>query len=278
MCQLSKGESWELWCAAARSSASTRRSATCRAGTCSSRTAGSAPSPSGSTRRARTCSTRPACWCCPVLSTPTGTPGRRCSAGSPPTGRSPGTARRCTACCGRSTGPRTCSSARCSAGFEALHSGVTTVLDWCHCTDTPAHGDAALDALRQAPGRSVFCYGAGIATDGPVAAELARMRDRCPDDDGLVTMASKPARPAADHHRDHGRRRRRGPRPRAAGQRPRARPRRGDDGPCGRSRRWGSTGCSTTGRRSCTATAWTTTSWRCWPTRAPRCRSAPTSS
>ncbi|WP_410619601.1 amidohydrolase family protein [Amycolatopsis sp. cmx-8-4] len=74
--------------------------------------------------------------------------------------------------------------------LEALHSGVTTVLDWCHCTDTPAHGDAALDALRQAPGRSVFCYGAGVATDGPVAAELARMRARCPGDDALVTMAA----------------------------------------------------------------------------------------
>jgi cytosine/adenosine deaminase-related metal-dependent hydrolase len=74
--------------------------------------------------------------------------------------------------------------------LEALHSGVTTLLDWCHCTDTPAHGDAALDALRQAPGRSVFCYGAGVATDGPVAAELARMRGRIPGDDALVTMAA----------------------------------------------------------------------------------------
>ncbi|MDN3355180.1 amidohydrolase family protein [Actinomadura sp. DC4] len=48
--------------------------------------------------------------------------------------------------------------------IEALHSGVTTLLDWCHCTDTIEHGDAALDALREAPGRSVFCYGAGIGT------------------------------------------------------------------------------------------------------------------
>jgi cytosine/adenosine deaminase-related metal-dependent hydrolase len=74
--------------------------------------------------------------------------------------------------------------------LEALHSGVTTLLDWCHCTDTPAHGDAALEALRQAPGRSVFCYGAGVVTDGPVAAELARMRGAVPGDDGLVTMAA----------------------------------------------------------------------------------------
>jgi cytosine/adenosine deaminase-related metal-dependent hydrolase len=72
---------------------------------------------------------------------------------------------------------------------EALQSGITTLLDWCHCTDTTAHGDAALDALRQAPGRSVFCYGAGMGTADPVAAELTRMRGRIPDDDALVTMA-----------------------------------------------------------------------------------------
>jgi 5-methylthioadenosine/S-adenosylhomocysteine deaminase len=72
---------------------------------------------------------------------------------------------------------------------EALHSGVTTMLDWCHSTDTAAHGDAAVDALRQAPGRSVFCYGAGVGTAEPVGAELARMRGRFPGEDALVTMA-----------------------------------------------------------------------------------------
>jgi 5-methylthioadenosine/S-adenosylhomocysteine deaminase len=78
--------------------------------------------------------------------------------------------------------------------IEALSSGITTLLDWCHCTDVPANGDAALDALREAPGRSVFCYGAGIGigTDEPVGAELARMRDRLADenDDAPVTMAA----------------------------------------------------------------------------------------
>lgn len=73
---------------------------------------------------------------------------------------------------------------------EALHSGITTLLDWCHCTDTPAHGDAALDSLRDAPGRSVFCYGPGMGGAGPVPAELARMRARAPGDTGRVTMAA----------------------------------------------------------------------------------------
>jgi 5-methylthioadenosine/S-adenosylhomocysteine deaminase len=67
----------------------------------------------------------------------------------------------------------------------AIFSGITTLLDWCHCADTPEYGDAALDALRQAPGRSVFGYSPG----GPVPAEPARMRGRFPGDDGLVTMA-----------------------------------------------------------------------------------------
>lgn len=74
--------------------------------------------------------------------------------------------------------------------IEALQSGITTLVDWCHCTDTTANGDAALDALLEAPGRSVFCYGAGIGTPDPVAAELTRMRRRVPGDDALVTMAA----------------------------------------------------------------------------------------
>ena len=46
--------------------------------------------------------------------------------------------------------------------IEALHSGVTTMLDWFHCSDRSENADAAIDALRVAPGRSVFCFGAGI--------------------------------------------------------------------------------------------------------------------
>jgi 5-methylthioadenosine/S-adenosylhomocysteine deaminase len=78
--------------------------------------------------------------------------------------------------------------------IEALHSGITTLLDWCHCTDTTAHGDAALDALRQAPGRSVFCYSAGVSSPGPVAGELTRMRDRMPEDMTMVVGLRGPQR------------------------------------------------------------------------------------
>ncbi|WUJ70046.1 amidohydrolase family protein [Kribbella soli] len=72
---------------------------------------------------------------------------------------------------------------------EALHSGVTTMLDWCHAAPTPEHADAAIAGLRDAPGRSVFCYGAGYRTDDPIDTEVRRVRAQLPDADGLLTMA-----------------------------------------------------------------------------------------
>ena len=69
--------------------------------------------------------------------------------------------------------------------LEALHSGITTMLDWFHCAQSPAHADAAFAALRDAPGRSIFCYCAGSSPTDPVEeAELRRFKD-----DGLVTVA-----------------------------------------------------------------------------------------
>ncbi|MFE2062696.1 amidohydrolase family protein [Streptomyces sp. NPDC059467] len=72
--------------------------------------------------------------------------------------------------------------------LEALHSGVTTMLDWFHCALSPEHADAAVSALRDASGRSVFCYGAGWGTTDPVDAEIRRVRAQLPGD-GLATMA-----------------------------------------------------------------------------------------
>ncbi|GGM62225.1 amidohydrolase family protein [Dactylosporangium sucinum] len=72
--------------------------------------------------------------------------------------------------------------------LEALHSGVTTMLDWFHCGQSPAHADAAVAALRDAPGRSIFCYGAGFRTTDPIDAEIRRVRSTL-SADGLLTMA-----------------------------------------------------------------------------------------
>jgi cytosine/adenosine deaminase-related metal-dependent hydrolase len=72
--------------------------------------------------------------------------------------------------------------------LEALHSGITTMLDWYHVAQDPEHEDAAVSALRQAPARSVFCLGAGWATGVSVEADIRRVRAGV-GDDGLVTMA-----------------------------------------------------------------------------------------
>src|SRR5690349_18333116 len=66
--------------------------------------------------------------------------------------------------------------------IEALASGVTTMLDWFHCADRPENADAAIQALRAAPGRSVFCYGAGTTEQPDIAPEITRVRSQLPDD------------------------------------------------------------------------------------------------
>ncbi|MBR7833975.1 amidohydrolase family protein [Actinospica durhamensis] len=45
------------------------------------------------------------------------------------------------------------------AAVEAVDAGVTTTLDWSHGLQTVGHGEAAVDALRSAPGRYVLAYG-----------------------------------------------------------------------------------------------------------------------
>ena len=72
--------------------------------------------------------------------------------------------------------------------LEALHSGVTTMLDWFHCGRTPEHVDAAVQGLRDAPGRSILCYGAGWGTTASVDHEVRRVRSELTGH-GPVTMA-----------------------------------------------------------------------------------------
>ena len=45
------------------------------------------------------------------------------------------------------------------SAIEAVDAGVTTTVDWSHGLQTIEHGEAALDALRSAPGRFVLAYG-----------------------------------------------------------------------------------------------------------------------
>ncbi|MDO3641114.1 amidohydrolase family protein [Mucilaginibacter sp. L3T2-6] len=43
--------------------------------------------------------------------------------------------------------------------LEALDAGITTIFDWSHIMNTPAHADAAITGLMAAGGRAVFGYG-----------------------------------------------------------------------------------------------------------------------
>jgi 5-methylthioadenosine/S-adenosylhomocysteine deaminase len=77
--------------------------------------------------------------------------------------------------------------------LDQINSGVTTLFDWCHIVNTPAHADAAVDALGEAGIRAIFAYGTPMTlfgTKGPHPADAARMRrERLSSGDALVTMA-----------------------------------------------------------------------------------------
>jgi 5-methylthioadenosine/S-adenosylhomocysteine deaminase len=77
--------------------------------------------------------------------------------------------------------------------LDQINAGVTTLFDWCHIVNTPAHADAAVDALTEARIRAVFAYGTPMTLFGttePHPADARRMRAaRLNSDQGLVTMA-----------------------------------------------------------------------------------------
>ena len=82
---------------------------------------------------------------------------------------------------------------------EALDCGITTVLDWAHIMNSPAHADASVAALRASGARAVFGYGAPNDADAarwwsnsdrPHPEDARRIRhDVLADDGALVTMA-----------------------------------------------------------------------------------------
>lgn len=82
--------------------------------------------------------------------------------------------------------------------LEALDSGITTLVDWSHNLATPAHADAAVQALKDTGMRAVFAHGGGnkqwgaplpSPNDHP-AEDARRVRDTYfSDNTGLVTMA-----------------------------------------------------------------------------------------
>jgi cytosine/adenosine deaminase-related metal-dependent hydrolase len=80
--------------------------------------------------------------------------------------------------------------------LEALDTGITTLLDWSHNLNTPAHADGAVEALFESRSRVVFAHGGGAPEWGGVPSDVPHTRDakRVKDqyfssDDQLVTMA-----------------------------------------------------------------------------------------
>jgi cytosine/adenosine deaminase-related metal-dependent hydrolase len=81
--------------------------------------------------------------------------------------------------------------------LEALDAGVTTMLDFSHCNNTPEHADGALQGLSDAGIRAIFAYGyypapsaeQAFAEHGDRLADARRIREQSlASDDGLVTM------------------------------------------------------------------------------------------
>ena len=66
--------------------------------------------------------------------------------------------------------------------LQALDAGITTIADWAHNDQSPAHADADLSGLRDSGIRGYFLYGGpGPATDDPNPphpADARRMRDQ----------------------------------------------------------------------------------------------------
>lgn len=80
--------------------------------------------------------------------------------------------------------------------LDALNAGVTTLLDFSHCNNTPDHSDGAVLGLRDAGIRAAFCYGFFESSPeatrfGDHAARLAdfhRIADTHFASDGLLTL------------------------------------------------------------------------------------------
>ena len=82
-----------------------------------------------------------------------------------------------------------------------LDSGVTCTVDFSHCVNTPEHADAGVEAIIDAGGRAVWCY--GFWSPSPETPAFASAEERFadarrvastyfPTDDGLVRFGVSP--------------------------------------------------------------------------------------
>jgi 5-methylthioadenosine/S-adenosylhomocysteine deaminase len=88
----------------------------------------------------------------------------------------------------------------------ALNSGITTMLDWSHIMNSPAHADAAIKGLADSGMRAVFAYGSSAlpGADMPEAverraADIRRVREQYfASTDQLLTLAIAARTPPSD--------------------------------------------------------------------------------
>jgi 5-methylthioadenosine/S-adenosylhomocysteine deaminase len=86
------------------------------------------------------------------------------------------------------------------SALGAINAGVTTVLDWSHIGNTPAHTDAAIAGLRESGIRAVYAFGGGAG--GPANRypdDIRRLRKQYfSSTDQLTTLALAGGLSAAD--------------------------------------------------------------------------------
>src|SRR5580693_5131927 len=73
----------------------------------------------------------------------------------------------------------------------SLDAGITTIIDACHSSRSPAHTDAALEALDDAGIRALHMVGAAMdkqASTAHLPADLKRLADSWNHDDGLIRV------------------------------------------------------------------------------------------
>jgi 5-methylthioadenosine/S-adenosylhomocysteine deaminase len=84
------------------------------------------------------------------------------------------------------------------SALSALDAGITTIVDWSHIQNTPAHTDAAIRALQESGMRAMFAYGFPQLAGKPLWADsshafpgdIARLRKQYfASDDQLLTLA-----------------------------------------------------------------------------------------
>jgi 5-methylthioadenosine/S-adenosylhomocysteine deaminase len=85
-----------------------------------------------------------------------------------------------------------------AGALEALSSGVTTLLDWSHISNTPDHSDAAIQGLKDAGIRAIYAHGVPTGTgenwwgfsELEHPEDIRRIREtHFSSDDGMITLA-----------------------------------------------------------------------------------------